>query len=325
MDWKSIIVTALISGLVTVATGMFLFWWKAEEPELTYNSIQSIPFDDVGNKLFIQQVEIQNSGAKPAENVMFIAKFDDGAIQKAKIDISDAITHKKTITDQSVQLEVSSLNPGEQASVSVLYRSTEKRSDGAEISLRAKGVTGAPIGSDTQDRKEPIFIALVAAYAGMFAFGLSTKRGRRMLPLLARGMFAGGFAVASQKEQIASALSLYGYPDKAKEYLQSGGGRKYWVEADLLAAEAVDGQERLKRDTIEILHRIGEVPNIAQGSEAIVKYNIARIYKTLNGGGTKAEEYLGLARGLDAREVDRRQALDPVFLEGEENLTIRST
>ncbi|WP_296591428.1 hypothetical protein [Methylophaga sp.] len=64
MNWKSIIATALITGIVTVATGMFLFWWQSEKSELTYNSIQSIPFDDSDNKLFIQQVEIFNSGDK---------------------------------------------------------------------------------------------------------------------------------------------------------------------------------------------------------------------------------------------------------------------
>ena len=67
MNWKSIIATALVTGLVTVLTGMTLFWWQTEKSELTYNSIQSIPFDEPSNSLFIQQVEIKNSGDKVIE------------------------------------------------------------------------------------------------------------------------------------------------------------------------------------------------------------------------------------------------------------------
>lgn len=75
MNWKSIIATALITGVVTIATGMLLFWWQAEKTELTYNSIQSIPFDDSNNKLFIQQVEITNSGDRVVEDVVFVLSF----------------------------------------------------------------------------------------------------------------------------------------------------------------------------------------------------------------------------------------------------------
>jgi len=69
MNWKSIITTALLTGVVTIATGMLLFWWQTEKFELTYNSILSIPFDDASNTLFIQQIEIKYSGENPPKTL----------------------------------------------------------------------------------------------------------------------------------------------------------------------------------------------------------------------------------------------------------------
>ena len=80
MNWKSIIVTALITGLVTVVTGTILFWWQNKEPELTYNYIKSIPFEDSGNKVFIQQFEITNSGDETAENISLSITFPESTI-----------------------------------------------------------------------------------------------------------------------------------------------------------------------------------------------------------------------------------------------------
>jgi hypothetical protein len=319
MNWKSIIATALITGVVTITTGMLLFWWQTEKPELTYNSIQSIPFDDVSNKLFIQQIEIKNTGSKPAEDVVLIASFADEVIQKSKIAIDNAISHKKESNDKSIQLKIDSLNPGEGANISVLYQSTKSQSAGAAISLRAKGITGKLIGSQKENRREPILIALIAAYAGIFSFLLSTKRGRSMLPLIAKSLFLGRSLGGNQKNELASALSLYGYPEKAKEYLNSSADRQYWVEADLLAAEALLGDTKLKKDTIQILSIICNVPRIASTSKAITYYNIARIYKTLDTNDEKSTEYLEQASKLDKSEIKNRLLRDPVFQQESNN------
>lgn len=318
MNWKSIIATALVTGVVTIITGVALFWWQTDKQELTYNSIQSIPFDDVSNSVFIQQIEIENSGDKPVEDVVLVISFTDEIIQKSKISINKAISHTQEIEDKLIRLKIDNLNHREGANVSVLYQCTKSNSIGAVISLRGKGVTGKLIGSTKKNNKEPIWIALIAAYAGVFAFLLSTKRGRLMLPLIAKGLFLNrslSFLGRNQKNEIASALSMYGYPEKAKEYLSAGVDRQYWVEADLLAAEAILGNGKLKNDTIKILSLIIKVPNIARTSEAIAYYNIARLFKVLKSNDSKIEEYLTLAKKLDNLEIESRLSRDPVFLE----------
>lgn len=318
MNWKSILATALVTGVVTIATGILLFWMQSEKAELTYNSIRSIPFDDASNSLFIQQIEIQNSGDKPVDDVILVISFSEETLEKHRILIGKAISHEKEVSEKAINLKIDSLNPGEVASVSVMYQAATPNSSGAAISLRGKGVTGKLIGAGKENRKEQIWIALVAAYAGIFAFLMSTKRGRTMLPLVAKSVLLGRSLPGEQKYQIASALSMFGYPDKAKEYLNSSASRQYWVEADLLAAEALNGDEKLMKDTIQVLILISEIPNISSSSKAIAYYNIARIFASQEADEESALKYLKNARDLDNKEIDSRMKKDPIFLEKKE-------
>lgn len=313
MNWKSIIATAMITGAVTVITGMILFWWQSDKSELTYNSIQSIPFDDASNSLYIQQVEIRNSGDKPVDDVILSISFTEEVIEKSRIVINKAISHKKESNENSITLRIDSLNPNEGANVSVLYKSNSSSSSGAAISLRGKGVTGKLIGSSENSEKILLLIALIAAYTGMFSVFISTKGGRHVLPLIVKGLLFKESIGGDQKHEIASALSLYGYPEKAREYLNSSADRQYWVEADLLAAEALIGDEKLKKDTIKILIMITDIPNIVSTSKAIAFYNIARIHKSLRTGDETVNEYLNLAIELDKPLINSRVSRDPVF------------
>lgn len=44
MNWKSMLISALITGIVTAVTGSILIWVQSKEPNLTYDSILSEPF-----------------------------------------------------------------------------------------------------------------------------------------------------------------------------------------------------------------------------------------------------------------------------------------
>jgi hypothetical protein len=315
MNWKSIIATALITGAVTVATGMLLFWWQSEKSELTYNSIQSIPFDDSNNKLFIQQIEIANSGDKVIEDVVFVLTFSNEKIQKSKITVDKAISHQKKSDDSSIELKIDMLNPKEGAGISVLFQSSKASTSGGAVSLRGKGVTGILIGSRNKSSKMSIFISLMAAYAGILAFFLSTRFGRKAFPILLKNVFLGVSlgSTGQQKDVIASLLAMYGYPEKAKEYLQAGASRQYWVEADLLASEAINSNDKTKKDTIEILKQLSKVEVMFSESKAIVLYNIARIAKSSDLDSSIVDQNLDLARKLCKREVEKRLKIDPIF------------
>ncbi|WP_020586494.1 hypothetical protein [Desulfobacter curvatus] len=266
------------------------------------------------NKLFIQQIEVKNSGDKTVDDIILLLSFTDEKIEKSKISIDQAISHSKEIKDKSLKLNIDSLNPGEEANVSILYQSNNENSSGASISLRAKGVKGKLIGSEKKQNE--VIIALVAAYAGILAFILSTKRGRHLFTLIVKNIVLGKSlsSIGDQKYIIASLLSMYGYPEKAKDYLDTGVSRQYWVEADLLTSEAVSGDGELKDTTIKILRRIAELPQIHSTSKAIVYYNIARLYKSLNMQESDIEEIIDKAKKIDKTEVESRLTYDPIFL-----------
>lgn len=313
MNWKSILATGLIAGAVTIGAGVFLFWWQSEKSDLTYNSIQSIPFDDISNILFIQQIEIKYAGDKPAEEVVLIISFTDGIIQKSKIIIDNTISHQKMTDDKSIQLKIENLNSGESVNISILYQSSNSESTGAAISLRAKGITGKLIGSSQKDNIGQIVIALIAAYIGIAAITFSTKRGRTIFSLMAKSLVSRRFLGGNQKVVISSILSMYGYPEKAKEYIRFNGDCQYWVEADYLASEAMLGEDKLKNDTIKILIVFSDLPHIARRSKAIIYYNIARLYKSIGSHRIKVEEYLESAKKLDKSEIADRLLHDPIF------------
>jgi len=86
--------------------------------------------------LFIQQINIYNSGDEPVEDVILSISFTEEVIEKSRIVIDKAISHKKESNDNSITLRINSLNPSEEANISVLYKNSSSNSNGAAISLR---------------------------------------------------------------------------------------------------------------------------------------------------------------------------------------------
>ena len=62
MNWKLILVTAVVTGAVTVVAGQILIWTQSKEPRLIYNSVLSEPFVEENYSRYIQQIDIVNSG-----------------------------------------------------------------------------------------------------------------------------------------------------------------------------------------------------------------------------------------------------------------------
>jgi hypothetical protein len=311
MNWKSIFATGVVTAIVTIGTGIFLFWWQTKEPELTYNYVKSIPFDDSGSQVFIQQFEISNSGDETAEDITLIIRFPNSQIEKSNIRIDNAIEYQKDLKDDSITLAITSLNPNEGLSLSVLLKGQSTLSSEPDVSLRANGIVGEKVGSAKSEIKPAIAIALVAAYAGVLAFMLSIKRYREIFPLVIYRLLKGGsISSGDQKNNIASLLSIYGFPEKAREYLNHGSARQYWVEADLIGADAIASNEQDRENMLKVLTHLSEEIDMASSSKAVVHYNIARIQKSL---GLGFQEQLDLAIVIDEKETNMRLSRDPLF------------
>ncbi|HAB95246.1 MAG TPA: hypothetical protein DCE83_00160 [Enterococcus sp.] len=307
MNWKSILLNGLVTGVVTIGTGVLLFWWQAKEPKLTYNYVKSISFEDSGDRVYIQQFEISNSGDKTAEDVALYVGFPQAVVEKAKIVIDNSLVNTKAIGADSISIRVEDLNPGEGFSISAMVKSKSEVAVEPTISLRAKGITGEKVGSVQKKSYGAIIISLAAAYAGVFAFAIVNKRTRNgFLVLLGRRHGAG-----DQRDNLASILAMYGLVEKAREYAVSEKSRKYWIEADLLAAEAINSDLETKGKILLVLKHISGFRRLVPTTQGIIFYNIARIYKS--DGDPQFEDYLHKSRAVYP-EVDARMLIDPVFV-----------
>ena len=313
MNWKSIIATAIVTGLVTIGTGMALFWFQKEKIEITYNSIQSFPFDDEKSKLFIEQIEIINSGDKIAENVIFLARYKDAIIQRHKISVDFAIPYNETANNSSVSLNISLLNPGEKITISVLYQSAS--STKADITLRAKGALGKEIGKSNKNSESFVILPLIAAYMGLFAAFLVNKRGRSLFKSVLKNGPIAILAQDRQREIFASKFALLGNASKARYYLNIQERLTYWSEADVLGAEAISSEtsDDHRQEIVAVLKEIVEQVNIAPTSKAIVLFNIAKIIKNSSGIEESFEPYIDRAKKIDAEEIERRVKIDRSF------------
>lgn len=306
MSWKSILLNGLVTGVVTIGTGVLLFWWQAKEPKLTYNYVKSISFEDSGDRVFIQQFEVSNSGDKTAEDVALYVGFPQAVVEKAKVVIDNSIVNTKAIGGDSISVRVEDLNPGEGFSISAMVKSKSEVAIEPTISLRAKGITGEKVGSAKGKSYGAIVISLAAAYAGILAFAIVNKRTRNGILII----FGRRLGRGDQRDNLASIFAMYGLVEKAREYAVSEKARKYWVEADVLAAEAINSDVEKKGRILLVLKHVSGFGGLAPTTQGVIFYNIARIYKS--DGNPQFENYLHKSREVYP-EVDARLLIDPVF------------
>ena len=314
MNWKSILASGIVTAIVTIGTGMLLFWWQAKEPKLSYNYIRSIPHvDSNGEQFSIHQVEISNSGNKTAEDVVLFIEFPGSEIEKSNIQIDSSIPHYKDIQENTVSLTLDNLNPEENLWLSVITKGSSDQIKEPNVSLRAKGITGIKYGSKAgQYDYARVIILVLGVYSGVIVILMSNRTFRTKYLSVASVLVGGaGKITGRQKEILASLLSRSGLPGQAGIYLNSSASRKYWVEADFLSATALESNDQNFREKILlVLLKLIEEIDMVSNSKAIVHYNAARVQQSL---GQVFQNQLAEARKLDKEEIDRRMASDPVF------------
>lgn len=305
MNWKSIIATALITGVVTIVTGLLLYWYQNKEADIVYHTIQSIPFNGKDKKVSIFQADIQNIGRKEAEEIILVIDIRNGKIDQSILDINDTISHEEIRGVDSYTLKIKTLNPSELVKVSLLLDVLNDKKIKPNVSLRAKGVMGRSQATEIF-KLSPFFIGLIALYTGLVVSLIFLRKRRINLIDLLRGRHT------NQKHEIASALAIYGMPEKSKQYLKSNTSRMYWVEADQLTAEAIfsNNNEELK-NTIKVLKVILD-RSISDSSAGILYYNISKLYK-VNGNDTRSKDYLEKAILYNKSEIERRIKFDPIL------------
>ena len=315
MNWKSILVTAVVTGAVTVVAGQILLWTQSKEPRLIYNSVLSEPFVEENYSRYIQQIDIVNSGDTFLENINFSIEFSNARIANHSVKIEPTIIYSEEVDEKFLQINVNSLNEGETVRISLILIATESELVEPEISLRANNAKGQIKDKGEKSEVFIIVIALASAYIGLLAALLSTRTGRNAfqrvsgMPFL-RDLFG---EEEEQVHAIASALAISGLSDRAKEVLYPLHSRKYWSEADLLASEAISsGDEETKTKILAALRILETNDDMAPSSRAIIMCNIARILE-VSGNTNEAINALRSGRKFSKRTLNERLKADPIL------------
>ena len=125
----------------------------------------------------------------------------------------------------------------------------------------------------------------------------------------------------SQAANFKSICQMHGLDSRAARY-STVRRVTYYAEADRLGDEAVQSENAQTTSEIKkVLIGICAMPNINEGSKAIVLYNLARI-AAKEGNDTEVEAYVAHAKTISPEEIDGRIRIDPLLKERQPRQTL---
>lgn len=313
-NWKQILVTALIAGVVTVGAGMLLNHFQTREPRLTYSAEDTLPFEGPAENIAIYHVKIESSGKKVVEDVVCQLSFSKATIKQSRAILEPSITYNDIILSNLYRIEIANLNPEENVILSVLASSPEQLPNRPEISLRGKGVTGVEASDDIGNGVSWVIIVLstIAVFVATYLF----IRTSGFLPRLGLTFFEDSDEPKhhdDQRQILSYLCGVHKLNSEVERYLNMPSEASYWSESDRFAMLAVENPmgEDLERRK-QVLKDLLEYAQVHRSSEGIVHYNIARIAKA-QGKDEEADDHLEKAKRLIPKLIETRVKLDPIW------------
>ncbi|MFH0020545.1 hypothetical protein ACFZAC_02940 [Pseudomonas fluorescens] len=164
---KSTIITAVLTGLITVVGSLLTYWVTNSKPELIYtlNGGPSLKTNEGAKRIYV--VEVKNSGEKEISQAFIHLSLATGVFSETASQASPGVKINEEKSERQIELRADSLNPNDTISISFITIQTAISSD-PEIAVRAKGVNAK---NQTQkDKEDPwdkysAIFALIAAFA----------------------------------------------------------------------------------------------------------------------------------------------------------------
>ena len=308
-QWLERLVAALLGIAVTVIGALLIGALQQRDPNLTFSSVEALPFLGPSGEISIYQVTISNDGKKDADDVVGVIQIPGGKISQSKITASPTLNVSSSLSsDDSLTVQVSSLNPSESFQVSLLADGIRGLPSRPQVSMRGKGVIGkeknpvsAKLGSDSS-----LLVTMGAASAVMSSSLFMLLLRRRSI-----GRVLGG---DDQRQVLAYLCRAYDLTSLADQYSNQTHETTYWTEADRLGHIATSSENDPKKiDAIEkLLLALVEFHSMAPNSKAIVLYNVALINNFRNDEAA-CKKYLDLAQRTSSYEIRQRLKVDPRF------------
>lgn len=325
INWAQIIITAVITGIVTILVGMLLFNLQTRKPKLTYEIPETSPFQGKDQNFAIYNVSFYNNGGTVINDVTSVIQVPNASLSDIKVSAAPSLKYTTNITNDILTLEIPNLNQAETISVSILAMSQSKMPQSPDVSVRGMGITGEKLISSAsnaflENDKWIVIIAAVAVFASGLSGFSSILSGRRPSSISFLGITVpipggnqrviDGKHREDQNKVLAYLCGLHGLLDDVENYLNRQCDTSYWAEADRFSAVAmVDPKSDEAENRKKVLLDLIQYASVASLSEAIINYNIARIAFAQNSI-IEADVYLNKAKISGGKLIENRLKIE---------------
>jgi hypothetical protein len=299
--WVSRIVSAVLGILITVAAALIIGKIQSQDPHLAYTVVSSIPFSGASSVVSIYQINLVNDGKREVQNVTCYVRVPGGKIEQYKTSIAPSIGVTQTTISDSLTVQITSLNPSDTATISLLASGLGELPARPEVSIRASGVNGEEKARSSKDEgANPSWLVLLSGLGAVTSTGL-------LLPFVRK--FVGG---SDQAKTLEAICQTHGFHKEAEYYSKLKGRLWFRDEADRLTVDALAvGTADAVGRAETVLLALATRDHISPKSQAIVLVNLARIEAT-RGNEPAADRFLDLARSCSESTVDERLKILPI-------------
>lgn len=307
INWWLIIITAVITGLITLTVGVILLKIQNKEPELVYTITDTQPFPGKDQNFAIYNVTISNSGKTPISNVLAVIQVPSATLDDTRFTTALSLEYTREIVGDTLNLNIPEFNPNDTISVSILATSTSVLPTRPQVSTRGAGIVGVQKITSPENLTRNLFpLSIISGLAGLIAAIFTMF----FIPIIRGHAIISGKHREEQNEILAYLCGIHNLTDEVQDYLSRPRRTSYWAEADRFAAIAVANPATKKAENVEMLLKdLLAYAAIAEISKGIIYYDIARI-EVARGNRDEAGTYLKEAKKHAGKLIDIRLKVD---------------
>jgi len=159
INWKQIIITAIITGLMSLAVAIIVFFFTTEKTELIYEEFPISTFQSNETELSILNYTVKNIGQKKANNVKIYIKLPESSyIKEPNIELNNSLAEYKILKQEKnlIIYEINTLYQYDNLNLSLLVENLKVR-QGIKIEIRGEDSIGT-LNNNNDNSISPIVI-----------------------------------------------------------------------------------------------------------------------------------------------------------------------
>lgn len=321
INWKQSIVTAIITIIVTVIGGMLLYYFQYHKPKLEYN-IEVLPsFNSDKENVSIIHLKVSNTGNDIAEDIKCVVDVKPATIKDFNINSNSLIELKTNLDSSKICFTAKNMNSTETYQASLLLTTNAIFPESPTVTLRGKGINGIP--QEESNNEIPFIWILTFITIGTTLVSLTTRsliKSKGLLESIDDKLLRDklekideGKHHDDQKHIIAYICGLHGLVDEVDRLLSFPSDVSYWSEVDRMTSKAINSDDKGLIDKIKlILLDLVKYASIAESSQGIIHYNLARLEKH-QGNNEEADKQIAVANNYNSNIIKTRLEIDPSF------------